>query len=117
MRKGFFAMAFLVGSCPAFAKDLTLTVSIFQHTKDNPIVISCIGGVGQGYLYANTKLLIDGKPRIYCQPTGLALIGRNYIQLIETEVQRPSPGYKYSEKTAIEIVLLNALVTNFPCDK
>ena len=117
MRRGFFAIAFLVGSFPAFANNLTLTVSIFQRTKDNPIVISYISGVGQGYLYANTRLLMDGKSRIYCQPIGLALIGKNYIQLVETEVQRPSAGHIYSENTAIEVVLLNALVTNFPCDK
>lgn len=117
MRNNVLAAACLATSFSALANDLTLTVSIFQRTKDNPIVMSYISGLGQGYLYANTKLLMDGMPRIYCQPIGLALIGKNYVQLIETEVQHPSSGHVYTEKTAIEVVLLNALLANFPCEK
>ena len=117
MRNNILAAVCLATSFSALAKDLPLTVSIFQGTKDNPVVMAYISGVGQGYLYANTKLLMDGKRRMYCQPTGLALIGKNYVQLIETEIQRPSAGHAYSEKSVIEIVLLNALMANFPCEK
>ena len=83
--------------------------------------VSTAGTLGGCQTTAHRRISIVAGPRHEllepCQPIGLALIGKNYIQLVETEVQRPSAGHIYSENTAIEVVLLNALLANFPCEK
>jgi len=115
MRRFLLILSMFSVSATSFAQ--TITLSSFQSTKDHPVVVSYISGVGAGYVYANALLMSEGNPLIFCQPMGLALIGKNYIQLIESEAKRPSVAKPYPGDTVVEVVLLNALRANFPCRK
>ena len=110
-------LAFSIFSVSAISFAQTITLSSFQSTKDHPVVVSYVTGVGVGYGYANALLMSEGKPLMFCQPMGLTLIGKNYIQLIENEAKRPSFGKSYPADAVVEVILLNSLQANFPCRK
>jgi hypothetical protein len=72
-----------------------------------------VNGVGTGFATANVALESEHNPLLYCQPGKLTLESNNYIELIEQEISTS----KAADKISINIVLLYALKSTFPCPK
>jgi hypothetical protein len=81
------------------------------QTKDMPMVHGYVVGVGRGFEWANADLTSRKQPALYCAPGNLAVVGQQYIAMLEQQVsKRPDQG-----KLPASIVLLRALKETFPC--
>lgn len=94
-----------------------LTLADYEAKKDALPTIAYITGVGQGLLYANAWLRLRNQPRICCQPDRLTLFPNNLISLIDTQIKRHSTDQPYPSMATVEVILLDALIVSFPCEK
>jgi len=79
--------------------------------EDQQVFKIYLNGVGNGFMFANARLELKGKPTLYCQPGGLTLNSGNYISLIEGVASRDD----LPPSLDIEVMLLIGLEREFPC--
>lgn len=81
--------------------------------QSNAINSVYIAGVGAGYSWANSMLVAQKQSPFYCQPDKLTLIGANYVNILNKELEAGT----YSGSDQVEMVLLFGLIHTFPCQK
>ena len=76
-----------------------------------------IGGVYEGFEWANAYLRSRVKPQVYCRPKKRKVGVKALLGIIGAELQKPSlgKGRKYRPNVPIEAVLLTALRARWPC--
>lgn len=109
------AIAWLLAICSGYAcaDSLSDYRSGSTNKQINEINSVYIIGVAKGYEWANVVLTTSNRLPLFCQPDKLLLNRHNY----EAMVKRESTRREYPENTPIEIILINALVATFPCQK
>lgn len=119
---GAVACAFL-GAGPA-AAGVTLKEyrAILKDTKKKPLtrfqlLAQHIGGVYEGFEWANAYLRSRVKPQVYCRPSKRKVGIKVLIGYLEAELRNPSvgKGRRYKPGVPIEAVLLTALRARWPC--
>ena len=76
---------------------------------------SYINGVGTGIFWANVGLGFQGKERLFCPPGNLAMSKRIILSIFDQELRNPYQGKDYKSDIPIEVILLNAFMSSFPC--
>jgi hypothetical protein len=99
----------------ASADTSALTASEYNENKTNkkkwPITQIYLNGVGVGASLAASVLIQQGRPPLFCQPEEIVLKDKNYIKLIDALLAKN----EIPDETQVEMVLLLALITAFPC--
>ncbi|WP_139223648.1 hypothetical protein [Methylocapsa palsarum] len=91
-----------------------MTVSEFiklLNGKNRIQALLYINGIGTGYIFANSKQKSESRPMLFCQPNNLALGPEQYINFVQTAVQR-APTLR---NESLGMVLLFELADAFPC--
>ncbi len=89
-----------------------MTWEEYQKRRDEHEIKFYIAGVGGGYYYANNYLDTTGRARLYCQPAKDNISGELYQGILESYVAN---SRKRVEGVSVEILLLAALTTIYPC--
>lgn len=102
----------VMSSGPAYAG---FTLEKYETIKDTQSFKLYLGGVGEGYGWANTFLEREGYPQLYCQPGKLALNADNYAQILADHITKPDVKATLRPDFPIELLLLHALQSALPC--
>lgn len=96
--------------------------AILKDTKKKPLtrfqlLAQHIGGVYEGFEWANAYLRSRVKPQVYCRPKKRKVGIKALIGFLEAELRKPSiaKGRRYRPNVPIEAVLLTALRARWPC--
>jgi len=74
-----------------------------------------LNGVGNGFVWANAELQGRNLHPLFCQPK-MALTQDNFVALFVGESKhRSNANTEWAENSPIELVLLTALESAFPC--
>jgi hypothetical protein len=87
--------------------------SDLKSTSTSHLFDHYIGGLGNGYVWANGELAAQERPSLFCAPN-MALTEANFIAILDKEIAQPTRN-KYVDDTPIELILLKALEYLFPC--
>lgn len=116
------ACAFLNASPASAAVTLKEYRAILKDKKKKPLtrfqlLAQHIGGVYEGFEWANAYLRSRVKPQVYCRPKKRKVGIKTLIGFLEAELRNPSigKGGKYKPGVPIEAVLLTALRARWPC--
>ena len=74
-------------------------------------------GVGRGVFWSNVMLKVRSEKPFFCMPSRLALDEGIILSLINQEITKPSSGKPWKADTSVEMVMVVAFMTKFPCDK
>ena len=74
-----------------------------------------VDGLGTGFVWANAYQIARKRPPIFCSPE-LKPRGRDYVALLDGQITHHT-GVRapYAADTSLAMVLLDALVNEFPC--
>jgi hypothetical protein len=96
------------------AAAVTLSEYQAQRVKNRVAVNAYLEAVGNGFTWANASLESTKREKLYCAPRRLALNGENYNHLLneylKLGIDMDTPD------TPIEMLLMNALQHDFPCN-
>ncbi|MCZ6862378.1 MAG: hypothetical protein O7I42_19255 [Alphaproteobacteria bacterium] len=116
------AYAFLTGSLATAGVTLKEYRAILKDNKKKPLtrfqlLAQHIGGVYEGFEWANAYLRSRVKPQVYCRPKKRKVGIKALIGFLEAELRKPSigKGKRYKPNVPIEAVLLTALRARWPC--
>jgi hypothetical protein len=106
-----------IGISAAFSVS-AMTLDAYKKEKmaKSQVLSFYLGAVGEGMSWSNTQLRSEGRDPLYCEPTRLAMNGENYIQIIDDFVAELPPPV-LPNNTPVEMLLVKALVKDFPCPK
>lgn len=93
----------------------TMSVTDYEASKENKKMWSVtqvyLNGVGVGATLTASTLAQQSRPTLFCQPEEIELNKNSYLRLVDAFIRKNEiPG-----DTAIESVLIMALVVAFPC--
>ena len=75
-----------------------------------------IMGIGEGASWAQVYGISFNNKKLYCMPPNLAMNINNYVQLLETGIQKHKARKPNSyQNEMIDTVLIDELISNFPC--
>jgi hypothetical protein len=86
-----------------------------EFKKTVPQFKDYLTGLGRGILWANTMLVIQGKPSLFCMPENLALDDGIILSLIDQEIRSPSTKKPWGKEDTVEMIAAFAFVSRFPC--
>lgn len=86
-----------------------------EFNKTVPQFKDYLTGLGRGILWANTMLVIQGKPSLFCMPENLTLDDGIILSLIDQEIRSPSTKKPWGKEATVEMVAAFAFVSRFPC--
>ncbi len=96
--------------------------AILKDTKKKPLtrfqlLAQHIGGVYEGFEWANAYLRSRVKPQVYCRPKKRRVGVKALFGFLEAELRKPSigKGKRYKPSVPIAAVLLTALRARWPC--
>lgn len=112
------AFGIALGASPLYA-DVTLKayLDLRQTPEIREKLRTYFTGVGRGIFYSNAALYIRGAQRLFCMPDDLALDEGIIQALLDQEIRGPGEGRSYEGDTSVELILLNAFIYRFPCDR
>lgn len=94
-----------------------------QNEVEKSVIKIYVGGVGEGFGWANSELQSRKDKPLFCQPQKLALTNENYIRILDDELEiweknitDESERKKFFDKVTIEPLLLQGLKRTFPCN-
>lgn len=106
--------------CWSGAVHADFTLNAYNRLKDVPATSDKINtyviGVGRGIFAANILLQARSQKPIFCMPKKLSLDSGLIESLLDQEIRSPSRGMPYSDDDNIELILLVAFETRFPCN-
>jgi hypothetical protein len=120
MRK---SLTFIIAIVLVLPSVATASISLAQYRAamksdaTTNVAQSYVIGLGGGIVWANARLAAQNEPRLFCPPRKLALDGRIIESLLDQETRDPSNNTDYPDDTPIGLILVNALVNRFPCNK
>lgn len=93
----------------------TMSVTDYEASKENKqawaVTQVYLNGVGVGATMTAATLTQQSRPTLFCQPEGIELNKNSYLKLVDAFIRKNEiPG-----DTAIESVLIMALIVAFPC--
>jgi hypothetical protein len=112
---------------------LLLTMSVFQARAETSVKkykaeIAANGadvsltkiyilGLGDGFLWANAKMLVDKKSPLYCQPDKLVLGMENYVEILNRQIKAEATKNTQAQldEMSLGLLLLQGLQDTFPC--
>jgi hypothetical protein len=98
-------------STSATAEKISASEAIEKiESRDEP-TISFVFGIYTGIYRANESLIAKHQPSLYCPPTIFVADGPNVIDILESFVNR----FPASKQQPVGVVMLDALVSVFPC--
>ena len=116
------ACAFLASGPASAAVTLKEYRAILKDKKRQPLtrfqlLAQHIGGVYEGFEWANAYLRSRVKQQVYCRPKKRKVGVKALLGFLEAELRKPSigKGKAYKPNVPIEAVLLTALRARFPC--
>jgi len=115
MRKALLIIAVIAITAPHDSYALSLADYRLFKDVEPKLIAAHLESVGTGFLWANATLNGDGQTMLYCAPPRFMMNGQNYIDLLDDYIQRDVD--LDSPDTPIEMLLLNALRNEFPCEK
>ena len=105
----------LVTTCQSsFAMDASAYLEANTPAKKQ-VLEMYVGGVGQGFFWANIEAKNSTKVALFCPPNTMALNSQNYVALLDQQIAFYKDTNRFKESLPIELVLLRALQDNFPC--
>ena len=115
LRKKKLAMSFLLAVTLATAEHVSGEMTLKHYKEFKPKELTRIEiyvtGLGDAFSWANTYL--EQRSFLFCQPSKLALGTKNYMRILDDEIQRKI----YKEEHSIGLILLMGLKETFPCSK
>lgn len=114
-----FGLLVFTSSVHAFPPDWHLA-GRYNEMRGEPFVKLYLLGAGRAFLVANAALENAGRPKLYCQPSTLALSGEDYIDIFEKSLQKFREKIKVRsilDTTSDEMVLFYGLRDTFPCQR
>ncbi len=95
-----------------------MNVDSFRNSIDDPtnrmLVEYYVAAVYEGLDTVEGQLSYAGSPRHFCVPGSIPLQSATLVNLIADELARGTDG-NYGSDQPISAILLNSLVTTFPC--
>lgn len=98
-----------------------MDIALFDKLKLEPpnaqahqLLAIHIGGVAEGYEWANAFLQDEKKPPLFCAPQNFSLNADNYIKLVDDELTKNRRLYS-DLGLPIGAILLRALKEKLPC--
>lgn len=110
MKRASIALAIGLTVLGEAAEAQTITAQQAMDMKNSEISLYLIG-VGHGLSWANAILQNRKQPLIYCEPGNFAMVGQQYVGMLETFLKK-RPDLK-PEPAAV--VMMMALQDVFPC--
>jgi hypothetical protein len=95
--------------------NLKIYLASQKTEQGRAMVRSYVTGVGRGVLWYNAEISAKNNSKLFCFPPKLALDQEVIDSLLNQEIRSPASGKSYSEKTPIELILIKAFETRFPC--
>ena len=114
MKKLFLLSLLLSSSCFAELNTVGRYESMSQTDKSATGLY--IMGIGEGASWAQIYGISFKNKKLYCMPPNLAMNINNYVQLLETGIQKLKARKPNSyQNEMIDTVLIDELISNFPC--
>ena len=110
-------MAALVGglvSGPGYAAEGTIRDLLAATGNEHIVYQINIGGIGNGFSWANTLLVGRGDKQLYCAPQELAITKDQYFSIFRQHAEE-NPSMLDFPSSARGIVLAYGLQKTFPC--
>src|SRR5271163_4073270 len=98
-------------STSATAEKISASEAIEKIQSRDEATISFVFGIYTGIYRANESLISSHRPSLYCQPTIFVADGPNVIDILESFANR----FPASKQQPVGVVMLDALVSVFPC--
>lgn len=87
-----------------------------QEIKEAKEILSWyVTGIGRGLHWYNEASGSHKSPQLFCIPSKLSLDQGLIESLLDQEIQSPANGKSYAGDTPIELILLRAFESRFPC--
>lgn len=98
-----------------------VTLKAYLDLRDSPrsreTLRTYFTGVGRGIFWSNTVLNVRGAQPLFCMPEKLALDEGVIQSVLDQEIRGPSEGRTYKADTAVELILVSAFISRFPCSQ
>ena len=111
------AVGFLFSSSAKADFDLKTYTDAKQHDETKDKVNAYITGVGRGIFWANVAISAHGGRKLFCMPLNLALDEGLIHSLLDQEIRSPEKGKPYTDDTSVELIMLRAFESRFPCNE
>jgi len=96
--------------------DITIKIYKELRTKKSDSIKIYVGGVAEGFDWANSALENKAQPPLYCVPPKLPITNDGYLAILDNSLEEPV-GKAMQEYIPIAAILLKALERTFPCSK
>src|ERR1700722_6980285 len=100
-------------STSAIAEQISASEAIEKIEARDAATVSFVFGIYTGIYRANESLISSHKPSFYCEPPAFVADGPKVIDILEDFVTR-FPAVK---QQPVGVVMLDALVSVFPCPR
>lgn len=114
---GLLSVAFFTTAVQADLNVKTYAELIQGSKTEKAIVENYIGGVGKGYLWANTILSQNKQAELFCYSGDYSTEDFNNIAIEAVNVIINHPKYDETDNTSVEMLLLYKLQELHPCAK
>ena len=75
-------------------------------------------GVGNGMLWTNSALKVEGRDQLFCNPSKLLVHVEDILSLVDQEIRQPSSDKKwFDDNTPVEMIMLHVFRVQFPCEQ
>ena len=75
-----------------------------------------VAGLGRGVVWTNIAFQVAGQNPLFCMPEKLAADQGLIESLLSQEIRNPASGKPYADDTPIELIMIRAFVSRFPCE-
>lgn len=113
------AMALVLGFSLA-AEPCTAEVRLrdYEQVRATERFRSYLHGVGIGYLWANSTFYLDSGRRLFCLPDHVRLDASGFLDILDRQIRSDAAtGVLNEPDTAVELLLLQGLRREFPCQE
>ncbi len=119
MRSIFLALVAAVATWSPAARaefDLKLYRELMRTPETKEKLSDYVTGLGRGIFYANAFLEVRESAPLFCMPGKLSLDQGLIESLLDQEIRKPASGNEYPDDTPIELIMVRAFMTRFPCE-
>jgi hypothetical protein len=120
MRTAWFAVPFALAFALHLRADMLVKdykVTMATQGPDAKITRYWVKGLGEGFIWANFKLLAEHRNPLFCPPEKLSLTTESYLDIIDIEIVELSTvaTQKQMDEMSVGVVLTDGLRKRFPC--
>ena len=112
----FIALTFIIlGFLAVDPAQSEISFENYNRIKDSEFFKVYLGGLSDGYEWANAHLAKERLPRLFCAPDNLALNTINYSQILSNYLSKPDSTSRFKPTDPIGPIVLMALRDALPC--